>query len=60
MSYLCEVQQHAGGRISDDGEFRVEWRRSTFEQGVDFNVSLSHSGKDDNTIVTLYSDIYGY
>lgn len=54
MSYLCEVQQHPCGWISDDREVRVEWRRSAVEQRVDMNFSLSHSGEDDNTTVFKY------
>lgn len=50
VSYLCEVQQHPCGWISDNRETRVKWRRSAVEEWVDVNFSLSHPGEENSYI----------
>lgn len=54
VSYLCEVQQHSCGWISDNGETRVKRRRCTVEEGVDITLSLTHPGGETNNVLMAY------
>lgn len=57
MRYLCEVQQHPCGWISDHRQTRVKRGLSAVEERVDITLSLSHPVEDDNITVTSSSDI---
>lgn len=60
VSYLCEVQQHPCGWISDNREAGVKCRRSAVEEWVDTHFSLSHpgEGRRDNRDIDIFLQIH--